>query len=93
MKAQDCWTIRTSQGRTALYSIQYALIVLVSADPHEGPVIRVGVNLKTLGGLPGIIYQVGMHQEPESEAEPDFLTTSLSSSVPGSHDVQIVHVI
>ena len=49
------------------------------------------MSLKTLGGLPVIIHQVGMHQEPE--AEPDFLTTSLFSSVPGSCDVQIVQVI
>lgn len=62
-----------------------------SADPHENLIIRAGVNLRSLGGLPGIIHQVGMRQEPEPE--PDFLTTSLSSSVPGSHDVQIVRVI
>ena len=66
---------------------------MVSADPCEDPVIRVGMNLKILGGLPGIIHQLGMCQEPEPEAKPDFLTASLSSPVPGSHDVQIVHVI
>lgn len=85
--------MRNSQGSAALCSSQYACIFMVSADPREDPVIRVGTNLKTLGVLPGIIHQVGMHQEPEAEAKPDFLTASLSSPVPGSHDAQIVHVI
>lgn len=35
-----------------------------------------------------------MQQEPEAEpeAEPDFMITSLSSSVPGNHDVQTLRL-
>lgn len=91
---QDSQTVRIPQGCTVVDSLQNVPTFTVSIEPHKSPVIRAGMNSKSLGDLPGITQWVGMQQEPEPEpeAEPDFMTTSLSSSVPGNHDVQTLRL-
>lgn len=75
-----------------LYSLQKVPTLRDSVEPHKTLSLRQR-EFKKFGWLTWNYTRRRDATGPEADTEPDFLTTSPSSSVPGTHNVQIAFVI